>query len=89
MNQENFTELSMTEVIDDDCPEEANGADINHAPGKRNDEEVEDLNEKFTFFFKFITRRLECVRVKMTELPVFSGALISAPKQRPREKKEK
>lgn len=51
MNQENFTELSMTEVIDDDCPEEANGADINHAPGKRNDEEVEDLNEKFTFFF--------------------------------------
>ena len=48
MNQENFTELSMTEVINDDCPEEANSADVNHAPGQRNDEEVQDLNEIFT-----------------------------------------
>lgn len=48
MNQENFTELSMTEVVNDDCPEEANSADVHHAPGQRNDEEVQNLNETFT-----------------------------------------
>jgi hypothetical protein len=55
LNQENFTELSMTEVINDDCPEEANSADVHHAPGQRNDEEVQDLNETFTTIKKINT----------------------------------
>ena len=62
-----YRKLSVTEVINNDRPEETNNADVDNAPGERNDEEIGDLKKVYYTLHKMpLSKRMTELQVRST-----------------------